>query len=424
MREASMERTWVMALRRLSRRMWGRLTLQSLAAVAFVIVAGAVGQRAPELAGIDLGQDSVTTILSVLASSMLAVTTFSLTALISAYSSAARAATPRATRLLIEDPTSQNALAGFLGAFVFAIAGIVALASGYVAERGKMLVFIGSLLVIAWVVVTLVRWIEHLTRFGRMADILDRVEDAAADTLRAHARRPHLGGEPPSDPAGPVVAVGAERTGFLTVVAMDRLAAAAKEHGLRIHARVVPGDDVRPGDTLALVEGGPGEAARTAVRDAFLVERHRTYEQDPRLGVVALAEIASRALSPSTNDQGTAIEVLGALQRVLADVQGVPEEREVSHPGVHMARVELSDLLVDGFRPIARDGAGVVEVGVRLQHALAGLAHAAPGEKAEPIRAMAEEAARRSLSALTDPVDRDAIAEAAAALLGGPPQAS
>lgn len=420
-----MGRTWIMTLRRLARRMWGRLALQSLAAVAFIVIAGALGDRAPELAGVELGQDSVTTILQVLASSMLAVTTFSLTALISAYSSAASAATPRATRLLIEDPTSQNALAGFLGSFVFAIAGIVALASGYVGEQGKVLVFIGTLLVIAWVVITLVRWIEHLTRFGRMADILDRVEDAAATTLAEHARRPHLGGEAPREPEGAVVAVIARDNGFLTVIAMDRLAGLARDKGLRIHLTTLPGDDVRAGDVLAHVEGGPDEAARDAVRDALLIERHRTYEQDPRLGLVALAEIASRALSPSTNDQGTAIEVLGALQRVLVESREVGVEHDVAHPAVHLPRVELADLLVDGFRPIARDGAGVVEVAIRLQRALAGVAAAWPPADRDTVVRMAEETARRSRAALTDPIDVEAVDRAVAEAVGrAEPQSS
>lgn len=408
-----MNAVWRTALRRVTRRVWGRLALQSLIAIGFVVIVSAAGDRLPRLALVDLGQDSVTTILTVLASSMLAVTTFSLNALIAAYSSAAQAATPRATRLLVEDPTSQNALAGFLGAFVFAIAGIVALASGYVSEQAKVVLFLGTLGVIAWVVVTLVRWIEHLTRFGRMADIVDRVEDAALVTLVAHARRPHLGAEPPREAATPVVAIRAPRAGFVTLIALDRLSQLATRRDLRIHLRVAPGDDVAVGTVLAEVEGNPGDDDRGQIADAVAIERHRTYEQDPRLGMVALGEIASRALSPATNDQGTAIEVLGALQRVMTEALGTAPDPEVVYPGVHASAVSLDDLLADGFRPVARDGAGMVEVALRLQRALEGVAISAPLDARGAIRSLAEEGRRRALASLDDEFDRAAVSAAA-----------
>ena len=62
-------------------------------------------------------------ILSILASSMLVVATFSLGTMVQAFAAAASPATPRAARVLIDDPFSQNVLATFLGAFVFAMVG-------------------------------------------------------------------------------------------------------------------------------------------------------------------------------------------------------------------------------------------------------------------------------------------------------------
>ena len=61
---------------------------------------------------------------------MLAVTTFSLNVMTSAYGSAANNVTPRATRLLREDPVTQNVLSTFIGSFLFSIVGIVVLKTG------------------------------------------------------------------------------------------------------------------------------------------------------------------------------------------------------------------------------------------------------------------------------------------------------
>ncbi|MEZ5202287.1 MAG: DUF2254 family protein [Micropruina glycogenica] len=70
------------------------------------------------------------------------------------------------------------------------------------------------------------------------------------------------------------------------------------------------------GRALGVRRGRVTDDQLDAVRRAFEINAHRTYDQDPRLGLVALAEIAIRALSPAVNDPGTAIEVLGALERV------------------------------------------------------------------------------------------------------------
>ena len=51
---------------------------------------------------------------------------------------------------------------------------------------------------------------------------------------------------------------------------------------------------------------------------AFIVGDDRTFREDPRFGLVTLAEIAARALSPAVNDVGTAIDIVGTFVRLLA----------------------------------------------------------------------------------------------------------
>lgn len=49
---------------------------------------------------------------------------------------------------------------------------------------------------------------------------------------------------------------------------------------------------------------------------AFLIGDERTFDDDPRFGLVVLSEIASRALSPAVNDPGTAIDIIGTFVRL------------------------------------------------------------------------------------------------------------
>ncbi|HIA0041491.1 TPA: DUF2254 family protein, partial [Escherichia coli] len=103
----------------------------------------------PESVSVKVGAEAVDNILNILASSMLAVTTFSLSIMVTAYGSATTNVTPRATRLVVEDVTTQNVLATFIGSFLFSLVGIIALNMGAYGERGRVILFIVTLVVIA-----------------------------------------------------------------------------------------------------------------------------------------------------------------------------------------------------------------------------------------------------------------------------------
>ncbi|MBP6898226.1 MAG: DUF2254 domain-containing protein [Gammaproteobacteria bacterium] len=405
--------SWRLLLRRTARRIWFRSVVFSLVAVLLAVAARYLAPWLPEHFEGNIGQDSVGGILQILASSMLAVTTFSLTAMVSAYSSATTLATPRATQLLIQDPTSQNALSTFLGAFLFSIVGIIALSTGFYGDRGRVILFVGTLAVVALIVFTLLRWIAHLTAFGRMSDVIDRVERAAIDAIRDWREAPHLGGHPAVVVPAEAWPVFGERTGYVTHVDVGALQRIAAQADLRLHVAVLPGTLVHPQRPLLRAEGAGDDDCRAALARAFTVERHRSFDHDPRLGLVTLAEIGSRALSAAVNDAGTAIEVIDAQHRAF---RAVLERTDDASDATECDRVFVplpttADLLEDAFRPLARDGTGAIEVSIRLQKTLAALAGAAPAH-AQAIDAMARQAFERASAAFASDADRDALTQA------------
>lgn len=104
----------------------------------------------------------------------------------------------------------------------------------------------------------------------------------------------------------------------------------------------------------------------------FTIANTRAFDHDPRFGLVMLSELASRALSPAVNDPVTAIAVLEAGTRVLAVMlRHDPVQSDAVPPGLAIPPFAFPDLIEDLYRPIARDGAGTIEVGIRLQKSLA-----------------------------------------------------
>ena len=397
---------WVSNLRKATRLVGFRAAVFSLAGIGIAIAAWVISFIAPSGFGPEIGQDSVNTILQILASSMLAVTTFSLTTMVSAYAGASSSGTPRSTQLLILDRASQNALSTFIGAFSYSIVGIIVLSSKVLSPAGIALLFLGTLGVIIAVLVALLRWISFLTTFGRVPDIIDRVERAASKAMTAYADAPRCGGARWTPVPSEARAVRATTDGYVTDLHASDLQALAEWQDLQIWVRARPGMTVAEGEVLAHVQGEYDEAIETQLRESFDVSAHRTFDSDARLGLIALSEVASKALSPGINDPGTAIGSLRAIERVLRIAQGTNHDEEITRPRIRMQTISAEDFVTDGLRPTARDGASVVEVSVRLQREIGRLVASAPDAEWElALLRESTEALARSRAAMV--IDSD-----------------
>ena len=401
---------WSWMLGRIVRQIWFRAAIISAASVALAILAAIITPYLSYSFGIEIGQRSVGTILQIMASSMLAVTTFSLTAMVSAYSSATQLATPRATQLMVSDPTSQNALSTFLGAFVFSMIGIIGLNTGAYGNSGRIILFAATVVIILLVVGTLLRWIGHITAFGRMADVIDRVEDAATSAMTDFAAQPHLCGRPAVAVPATATAICTTQTGYVTHIDAEALGRLAEQQGVSLHVAALPGAMMHPARPLLHVVGEVDDAARKAMTKAFTIERHRRFDQDPRLGLIALSEIASRALAPATNDPGTGVEVLNALLRVFLTLrpEATPRKEDARTYPVHIGLPSMDDMLTDAFGPTVRDGSVEIEVSLRLTNTLWAI-HAALPEARAAIARWADRHAQRVAEAMEDPHDRAAF---------------
>ena len=407
-------KAWQISWRRFTQHIWYRSLLYSVGGVMLAVSARVLAPILPEGFESNIGQSAVATILQILASSMLAVTTFSLSSMVGAYSGASNV-TPRATKLLLADTTSQSALSTFLGAFLFSIVGIIMLSTGMYGERGRLLLFIGTIAVIVLIAITLLRWISYITGFGRMSDTINRVEAATMSAVEEFRQSPHMGGKPAVEIPPSARPLYTLTPAYVTHVHMPGLQKAAEECGVTVHVTALPGALVHPHRPVLWVEGGkPDSVQWETFSKAFHMESRRNYLHDPRLGLIALAEIGCRALPPTSNDYGTAIDAINSLQRVFFGILKAPNDEEkkaaaeVLYDRVHVPLPRIDDLVEDAFRGLARDGAGLIEVMLRLCKALDGLAQADP-EQGHLFRAMALQALERAELAMDYPPDRESL---------------
>lgn len=373
---------WRWVLRQVSRKLWVRVTLYCMGAIGISVAGILIEPYMPSHWTTDLGADAIDDILNILASSMLAVTTFSLTTMVSALSAATSNVTPRATKLLTADSTSQNVLGTFVGAFLFSLIGIIALSTGLYGRQGRFILFAATLVVIALIIITLLHWIDYLAHLGRVGETTNKVEAVTREALEQRAKTPYLGANPLTTRAriphncDPVHAA---TIGYVQHIDIGSLSSCAEKHDGQIFVLALPGAFADPGHPIAYVSHIEKGKAHDKIRAAFTIDDERTYDDDPRFGLCVLSEIASRALSPAVNDPGTAIDVIGRAVRLLLtweEGDDLLPEKEVVYPRIWVPPIKIEDMFDDIFTPIARDGANMVEVHMRLQKAFLTLSRA------------------------------------------------
>lgn len=387
---------WRLFLKELFEKLWFVALLYAALAISTNIAAIFIGPLLPDGLGEILGADSVEAVLTILASSMLSVVTFSLGIMVSAFVGAAAAVTPRATALLKTDRTTQRVLATFLGSFLYSLIGIISLNAGVLTDNDRLVLFIVSIFVVAIVVIAILRWIAHLTVFGLMTDSIKKVETAAQRALDARIEAPFMGGHghsgPPPSQAHPITQ---SEIGYVRYVHMDWLQDKAEDLDCQIYLAALPGAFIHPGTVVAYVLGEMPDDI-TKITRAFTIGDTRSFEQDPRFGLSVLAEIAERALSPAVNDPGTAIDILGRAVRLLASLSA-PRDPELLFPRLWVPALTVADMMDDIFPPIARDGAANFAVQIRLQKALLALTQIAPAQ----FSALAQDHSDMALSRCT-----------------------
>lgn len=404
---------------RIRERLWVRPLGMCVLSIVGVVVAN-------RLDGIGLTQalpmitpEAVEALLTIMTASMLVIATFAVGAMVSAYASASKAATPRSFALVIADDVSQNALSVFVGAFIFGTVALVALKSNYIASAGRFAVFVMAVVAFAAVIFLFVRWVDRIARLGRLGETIDKVEQATAAALIRRRDAPTLHGvsRGPKAPIGqPVFSA---TVGYVQRIDIAGLQTWAEKAQTRVTVESLPGAFIMPNRPLAYLNTHPAEQAERDVEQVagkFTIGNQRLFEDDPRFGLIVMSQIAARSLSPGVNDPGTAIDVIGSLVRLLVLWNSGPTSANAQAPKydrVEVPQIAMRDLFDDAFTEISRDGAGIVEVSLRLQKALHSLAAVGDVVMRDAALHQARLALARAEIALTLPDDLAAVRAAA-----------
>lgn len=370
---------------KLATKLWLRPTLSGLFAVTMAALAYWLGQRYDDVFSFDISEDSLLMLLGIFTSSMLSVATFTVSAIVTAASSASNSTTPRASQYVLNDNISQLVLSAFIGAFIYSLVGVFSLKTLHYGPTGRFVLFVGLLVFVLLVLFALINWIDHAIKLGRQGTIVGKLYDATVATLRPEivgtfGAKTWQGGIPLQGQA-----VYPMKVGYVTAIHIQALQQAAERSDTQIIISTRPGEVAETTTPIAYITpaSNADEALLTCIHNALVIDSKRQPFMDLRHNLLNLTETADRALSPGINDPGTAIHIMNIQMDLLlqwANARALPQCTEVQYDRLSLPSITAEELVNDCFTPIARDGAGTIEVGIRLQKVLQVLVRAGQPE--------------------------------------------
>lgn len=405
--------------RQYSRKLWVRVVLMGLLAVVATVLSQLIEAYIPEKLAKSVSGGAADRLLQLIAVAMLSVTIFSITVMVSVFQSSSAQWTPRVQRLMMQDCTTQNTMAVFIGAYVYALLGIVLREMGVYVDERAFVLFWMTVLVLAVIVIYLIRWVLHLQGFGQLLDTTRQVEKVTRAQFHDRLARPCLGGRPlTKDVPENARTIVAWESGYLQHIYPEALNATAEKYDVRIYLTQSIGHFAFLNAPLLAAEpmgkDPDWEALTEDIKDSIRLADVRQYEQDPRFGLIVMGEIGSKAMSPGVNDPGTAIDVITRIGRILSNYKDeTASEPETLLAHLYVAPIDPADLLRDGFGALSRNSAETLEVQMRLQQTLSGLMRHPDAGLCKAAQEMAKVELARALEALTFAPDKAALIQSA-----------
>jgi len=411
----SAPKTLVRKARQYTRKLWVRVLIMGLLAFAAVGITQVVEYIIPETLAKSVTGSSADRLLDIIASAMLSVTIFSITVMVSVYQSSSTQWTPRIHRLIMQDRHTQNTLAVFIGAYVYALLGIVLRETGIYDDEHAFVLFWMTVAVVSVIVIYLIRWVLHLQGFGQLIDITRQIEETTRNQFKERLAQPCLGARPfHGDLPDGTRTLHAWESGYIQHIYPEALNALAVEHEVELYLIKEIGKFIflnepvlevrQKGDTL------DWDALCEAVQGSLILGDLRTYDQDPRFGLLVMGEVGSKAMSPGVNDPGTAIDVITRIGRILSSYRDETETTpEDVLENIYVRPLDPAKLLRDGFGALSRDAAGTLEVQQRLQQTLSGLMRHPDEALCKAAREMAQQELARALEAMSFVPDQVAL---------------
>lgn len=345
--------------------LWVQPTLGALFAIGFSVLASITHYFIPEHWLIEISASTLSDLLDIISGSMLAVSTFSLSIMVSALVATSSSISPRARVLVMSDASTRLAITSFITAFIYAVIAKISLELQLYGAGGRLVMFVGTLIVLMYLIFTLIRWVQTLSNLGSLVDTVEKIESAVMTQLATYRQYPQHGITGTKPTATPKAVTYCRRTGYLTHIEFELLDEWCQKHHCHIHIALNLNELAARDTVLFEVYAQDGctlDAKAWATLDDKLnefavISSAPSHQSAPLYGIQLLAEIAERALSPAVNDPTTAFQTVSVITHLLSDVRPSQDDEALDYAHLSIVPFCVTQFIAP-YYPIARDGVG------------------------------------------------------------------
>ena len=399
---------------------------------AYIVAAGVLGELVPRIEGsrdllsLGLDADTARTILSSVASGMIAFTGLVVTIAVVVVQFAATQYTPRLVARFRGDPLVKHALGVFVAPTIYALVGIRNIGRYGATSVPSLTVVIGLLLLIAALIVFFVL-VGRLLDLMRPRRVVARVVESGGSAIREAYPFPVGAGPRSAPPAVTPVTATIRHPGrprVLSALDRGRIVRIASAAEVIVEVALGIGTAVPTNAPLFFVHGPADRVDEVELRRAALLAEERTMAQDPAFALRALVDVALRALSPAVNDPTTAVQVLDGVEELLIELGARDLERGAITDSAGALRLvypnpSCTELLDLGVTEIRVYGADSPQVARRLRALLLNLADMVPDICREAVDAQLARLDAAVSVAYADPIERAHALQADRLGIGG-----
>ncbi|WP_422768713.1 DUF2254 family protein [Plantactinospora sp. WMMC1484] len=252
-------------------------------------------------------------LLSSIISAMISFTALVFSITVVALQLASSQYSPRVLRAFLEDRGIQTSLGTFIATFLFATVVLVTLPDRP-DQRLPELSLAVSILLLLLSTAVFIYYLHHITTIMRVSHLIGAIGRQTRHSIARHHHWPEADPGTPEHLGAPIRTICTRAPGVVMDVDLAALAVMAERHHCAFTVLPLPGDFLPAGAGLLTVHRLPGKPPRevraSAVRRTFAIGAERTSGRDIGFGFRQLADIATRALSPSSNDVTTAVNAV------------------------------------------------------------------------------------------------------------------
>ena len=329
------------------------------------------------------------TILSVIASALIGMTTFTFSMTMVVLTTYSSQFSPRVVKNFLSDDETMKTLGIFMGGFLYSI---MALSFMRNSLEDKLVVsaIVGTMFAI-FCLVNFLKYINHVGSFIQTSNLIQRLYDEAVKEVEDYREFIEQGknvSRIKAECTDCIIKVKGKSGGYIQYIDHKKIISIAKDIDGLIVIEIITGEFVTDDTviyTLYFKDEEDIEKKIAKLQGCITTGNTQTDLQNFNFSIQKLVEISLRAISPSTNDPNTAsncLKIIGVLIGMIADLADgylIIEDKEKGRQSVAFELIDFNDIIYFTFYQIAHYGKEDISVMLSLVKALGYI-----NEKASP----------------------------------------